>query len=100
MKKYLKILIPLLIVATVMIIGTSIAFADDDTLPCKTLSTSATSKPSYSTSLEAGYNNTFVVYPVVATGTGKMYIDVKADAANQYEHLAKIQFIFAWEIVF
>ena len=100
MKKYLKILIPLLIVATVMIIGTSIAFADDDTLPCKTLSTSAISKPSYSTSLEAGYNSTFVVYPVVATGTGKMYIDVKADAANQYGITSAIGFMSDDDTVF
>ncbi len=88
MKKYLKILIPLLVVVTVLIIGTSIAFADDVSVPVKALTDSSISKPSYSDPFYTGYYNgtetVFAVYPVTAKATGKMYIDVKAADTNQY----------------
>ena len=88
MKKYLKILIPLLVVVTVLIIGTSIAFADED-VPVKALNYSTTDKPSFSSALPVAYGSVdgkkvFATFPVKATATGKMYIDVKTPDSNQY----------------
>ena len=85
MKKYLKIILPLVIIAAFIIIGTSLAFADDD-VPVKAINTSATSKPAYSDPLYTGYwdgqEYIYVVYPVKATATGKMWIDVKTPDTN------------------
>ncbi|MBQ2041210.1 MAG: hypothetical protein II482_03575 [Lachnospiraceae bacterium] len=93
MKKYLRILLPLMILVVFAAIGTSSTFASTavgtnsgvtvstTTVPVKTLSDSAISKPAYSQNLNAGYTQ-FIVYPVKATATGKMYIDLKAPDTN------------------
>lgn len=64
-------------------IGTGKVSADKPSIPVKTLSDSSISKPAYSESLIAGYGE-YAVYPVKATATGKMYIDVKTPDTNVY----------------
>ena len=54
MKKYLKILIPLLVVVTVLIIGTSIAFADEE-VPVKAINTDSVSKPTFGDPLQESF---------------------------------------------
>lgn len=83
MKKYLRILLPLMILVVFAAIGTSKAVADTPNVPVKTLSDSTIAKPAYSEMLIAG-SGQFAVYPVKATATGKMYIDVKTPDTNQY----------------
>ena len=88
MKKYLKILTPLLVVVTVLIIGTSIAFADEE-VPVKAINTDSVSKPTFGDPLQVAYGSVdgkkvFATYAVTAPATGKMYIDVKAAETNQY----------------
>lgn len=86
MKKSIKVLLPLLLLAVLVVFGVKTARADEY-VPVKTISNSGVSKPSYSDLLAVGYDHTdygFLVYPVQATATGKMWLDIKTDSTNEY----------------
>lgn len=93
MKKHSRILLSLLVFVLVATLGTSTIFADTEetsniqavkttAVPVKTISTSAVSVPSYSGQLNAGSDSKYILYPVTAKATGKMYLDVRTPNTN------------------
>lgn len=93
MKKSIKVLLPLLLLAVLVVFGVKTARADEY-VPVKTISNSGVSKPSYGPSIQVGYkvdgNDVYAVYPITATATGKMYVDVKGGANFQYGFTTRI----------
>ena len=93
MKKSIKVLLPLFLLAVLVVFGVKTARADEY-VPVKTISNSGVSKPSYGPSIWVGPSNSFYVYPVTATATGKMYVDVKA-GENNYSYI--YTYIGTWD---